>query len=114
MNAPRRTDPRHVDPAQRGRVEEALRALAASRPRPADRAAVEELMTDAAAIALRLERERLLAKRRARAALLHTETDASAAREARESADDEARLEAEIGELRGLMARARRRFAPRL
>jgi hypothetical protein len=105
--------PARVDPALHRRTLEELRAAAAGPRRPEHRERLEALMTDAAAIALDLDRELLLAKRGGRAALVRAEADPAAAREAVELSERATRLEREVAELRQLTVTLRRRFARR-
>lgn len=81
-------------------------------PRPADGVALEALISDAAAVVLVLERERLVAKRRRKAAMLDAGQELAALQEAAGFAGQEQRAQDQIDELRALMAAARGR--PRL
>lgn len=103
--------PARVDPDLHQRTLEELRAAAAGPRRPEDRERLEALMTDAAAIALDLERELLLAKRGGSAALVRAQTDPAAAREALTLSERATRLDREVAELRQLTGALRRRFA---
>jgi hypothetical protein len=102
-----------VSDAEREALRDELRRAAAQETGFASRRRLEELLTDAAAVALVLERNRLAAKRRGRAALVRAAADPAAARTAAELASVEERLEAEAGELRELMKRVRARTAKR-
>jgi hypothetical protein len=96
-------------------VDVALRRAAAGHAPPAKpedvRQYVEGLVTDAAALVFKLERERLAIKRRYRDALLAVAADERDAADPIELLHDQRDIEAQIDELRRLMAAVRSRFA---
>ena len=103
------------DPIDRVEVAARLERMAGGSAADAvDRAGAEALLTDAAAVVLLAERERLVAKRRRAAALLDAAIDADAAAEAIRLGDQERAAQQEIDLLRALMAVVRRRVEVRL
>ncbi|HEV2062225.1 MAG TPA: hypothetical protein VGR12_05175 [Solirubrobacteraceae bacterium] len=102
-------------PVDRMRLVASLeRCAAGDREMCAHRASAEALVTDAAALVLLLERERLTAKRRRTAALLDSAWEPAAVDEAARLGADELELQRQIDELRELMASVRRRLSIRL
>lgn len=103
--------PRLIHPPSRAERQELIDELrrTCEEDRALSRARLELLLTDAAAVALFIERERMLNKRRARIALLESAGDSDGL-EVQRLEQRERELEVEAAELRVVGERLRRRF----